>query len=284
MSGVRDWLRTATDRLAAAGLDEASVKAEWLLAERLRKPRWRLHEAPERAIPHELLPGLAADLSRLVLREPLQYVIGHTEFMGRRFLCDRRALIPRPETEELAALALADDELWSRPEPVVADVGTGTGCLALTLALERPHARVLGIDLYPEALALARENARQLGEPARLHWRQGDLLDGLPPASLDAVISNPPYVSEAEWPDLAVELREHEPRTAFVAGPGGLETLARLAEQAFVVLRVGGRLWLEMGSTQEQALAAHVCASGFCDVAVRPDLAGLPRLLKAVRR
>lgn len=283
MTRVGEWRAHATAELAVAGVDEAALKLEWLLVGVLGWPRWRVQAAAAEPVPDADLPRLHAALARLAAREPLQYVLGEADFFGRVFRCDRRALIPRPETEEMVARALDLADVWARPGPAVADVGTGTGCIALTLALERPAAQVVGIDLDSAALSLARENAERLGRPVGLSWREADLLDGQPETSLDLVISNPPYVSASEWQDLEPELRDFEPRRALVAGPDGIELLARLAEQAFRALRPGGRLFCEMGSTQGIELAAHLRQLGYSDVVVHNDLAGLPRMVMGVR-
>lgn len=283
MIRVGEWRLHAAAVLEATGVEEAALKLEWLLAGVLGWPRWRVQAAAAEAVPEAALPHLSSALARLAAREPLQYVLGEADFFGRVFRCDRRALIPRPETEELVARVLALADVWARPAPAVADVGTGTGCIAITLALERPAARVVGTDVAEAALQLARENAERLGRPAGLRWQQGDLLADQPAGSLDLVVSNPPYVSAAEWAELAPELRAFEPRRALVAGPGGLEVLACLAEQAFRALRPGGRLACEMGSTQGIALAAHLRQLGFSDVVVHNDLAGLPRMVFGVR-
>ncbi len=209
-------------------------------------------------------------------REPLHGAV-------RDFLCDRRALVPRPETEQLAEWVLAWAPLWARPKPVVADVGTGSGCLAVTLALERPAARVLATDTSSDALALARENAARHGVGGRLWFRQQDLLAGQPPASLDAVVSNPPYVATADWARCAATVRDFEPRAALDGGPDGLAVIRRLVRQARDALAPGGALFLEIGDRQAGAVRALLEAAGFADACVRRDHAGRDRLLRAVR-
>ena len=283
MNSLGELLTSTRAELAAAGLDEAGIKAEWLLAGLLGVPRWTLQAEPGRDVDPAALPRVRAAVDRLKKREPLSYVLGAAEFHGRVFRSDRRALIPRPETEELVEHVLSLQPVWDRPQPVVADVGTGTGCIALTLALERPEARVTGIDLDPSALELAHENGALLGNPRNLRWRLGDLLQGVPPASLDLVVSNPPYVSEAEWRGLEPELRHFEPWRALVAGATGLEILERLAAEAAVALRPGGVLVCEIGSTQGDAVAALLRRAGFEGVEVRRDLAGNPRIARGHR-
>ena len=283
MNSLGELLTSTRAELAAAGLDEAGLKAEWLLAGLLGVPRWTLQAEPGRDFDPAALPRVRAAVDRLKKREPLSYVLGAAEFHGRVFRSDRRALIPRPETEELVEHVLSLQPVWGRPQPAVADVGTGTGCIALTLALARPEARVTGIDLDPSALELAHENGALHGNPRNLRWRLGDLLQGVPASSLDLVVSNPPYVSEAEWRGLEPELRHFEPWRALVAGATGMELLERLAVEAVAALRPGGMLACEIGSTQGEAVAALLRRAGFEGVEVRRDLAGHPRIARGTR-
>lgn len=271
-------LADLASRLSAAGRDEASLKAETLVAHVAGVRRLDLYArrglglTPEQAA---LLDALAA---RVAAGEPIQYALGSAPFLGREFKVDRRALIPRPETEELVEAVLAHEVLWRGATPALADVGTGTGCIALTLAAERPCARVIAIDVSEDALALARENAVRLGLAERVEWRRGDLLAGVAPASLDAVVSNPPYVATGDLAGLAQEIRAHEPRGALDGGPGGLEIIGRLIDEAFVALRPGGTLFLETGESQGAEVRRRMAARGFANVETRRDLAGHERL------
>jgi release factor glutamine methyltransferase len=274
------WRDQAVDALRAAARSCPEATVEFWIAHVLGGGRGIVRLRAAHPLPPEIQARLDAGLARLRTGAPLQYVTGETEFLGRRFRCDRRALIPRPETEDLAARVV---EAWrgvaaERPLDLV-DVGTGTGCLAITLALELPGAQVTGIDLSAEALALARENAASLRAPVR--WRCGDLLEGIAPASLDGVIANPPYVSDVEWAGLDPGVRDHEPRLALAAGPTGLEVYTRLLPQALAALRPGGRLWLEIGDRQGESLLPLAEAAGAVDVRVLPDLSGRSRFLFA---
>jgi release factor glutamine methyltransferase len=223
---------------------------------------------------------LDALVARRLAGEPLQYLEGRIPFGPVELLVDRRALIPRPETEQLWELAVG---LLGRAGPgtPLVDVGTGSGALALALKHAFPSAPVYGTDLSAAALALARENAAANGLEAV--FLQGDLLDPLPAAlrgRVELIVSNPPYVSEAEWAALPDEIRLHEPREALVAGPAGTEVLSRLAAEAYWWLGVGGWLVCEIGETQGEAA---LDLFGAYEREVRFDLAGRPRFLVARR-
>jgi release factor glutamine methyltransferase len=210
--------------------------------------------------------------------EPLQYLEGAVPFGPVEVRVDGRALIPRPETEQLWELAVGLLGQAGPGTPLV-DVGAGSGALALALKAAFPSAPVYGTDLSPAALELARENAAAGG--LEVDFLEGDLLDPLPEklrGRVEMVVSNPPYLSEAEWKSLPEEIRLHEPREALVAGPEGTEVLARLAAEAYWWLGVGGWLICEIGETQGEAVLELF---GAYEREVRADLAGRPRFLVA---
>lgn len=215
-------------------------------------------------------------------RVPEQYLSAEQEFRGRAFRVDPRVLVPRPETEEVveAALTFVPRDRESR----VLDLGTGSGCIAISIALERPLARVLALDSSEGALEVARENAERLGA-SRIEFVRGDLAS--PPAEwigrTDLVISNPPYVSEEEWRTLAPEVRDHEPKAALVPGPSGDEAYDALAPAAFRLLVPGGALVLELGHRNAPGARAAAEAAGFRAIEIRPDVRGIPRILTARR-
>lgn len=228
----------------------------------------------------EPLPAAAAArfetlLARRLAGEPIAYLRGEKEFWGRPFHVDSRVLVPRPETEHLVEAALAE------PLPVhprLLDVGTGSGCLAVTLALERPAARVVATDRSLAALAVAAANARRHGVAGRVACAAADLLAGLDPTAFDLVVSNPPYVDPGEAPALSPEVCNFEPPLAlFPPGAGDL-LLARLLEQASG-LRRGVRLIVEIGAGQRDAVVRHGEAAGLLLAAERADYAGIPRVL-----
>ena len=280
---IAPLIQSVSSLLSSAGRDEARLKAELLVAHVLGIGRLDLLGQGTRSADPGAWTRLQALAARVAAGEPLQYVLGETAFYGRWFTTDRRALIPRPETEELVQAVLEDTDLWCRQQPVLVDVGTGTGCIALSLAAERPAARVLAVDRSPAALELARENERRLGLAGRVEWRAGDLLAGFAPGSADAVVSNPPYVASAEIDTLALEFRAHEPRSALDGGADGLRLVARLVEEAFAVLRADGRLWLEIGDGQAEAVRRLLAARGFSRTQVRRDLGGHERIVSGVR-
>jgi release factor glutamine methyltransferase len=269
---VRDAVRALARTLEHRGIDEASALAEWAVADLIRVGRAELRTEGARMLSGTDLPQLEERAERLAADEPLQYVLGYAGFLGRRFACDARALIPRPETEELVLAALR----LALPDPAaaarVADVGTGSGCIAVSLALERPNAAILATDTSAAALALAESNARALGAAARIRFLRADLLGDTAPGALDAVVSNPPYIESPSLAGLDRRVRDFEPRAALDGGPDGLEVIRRLAPASFAALRPGGHLLLEIGETQGPAVRAILGDAGFTDVRILPDL------------
>jgi release factor glutamine methyltransferase len=259
---TRDALRAAERRLAAAGVDTPRVDAEWLAAHVLGVARAQLHEHAE--IDDAVLEPL---LRRRESREPLAYVLGEWDFRRLTLKTDRRALVPRPETEILVGRALA--LIRDVAQPRVLDVGVGSGAIALAIADEHPTARVTGVDTSPEALALAAENASALGLPVDL--RETDYraaADGW-----DLVVANPPYVAPSTLAALQPELR-WEPPDALV-GKGFHEEIARLADTRAVAF--------EVGDGQAHAVAATLAEQGYQRITITQDLAGKERVVEGMR-
>lgn len=228
----------------------------------------------------ELAPDAAARLEAFVARraagEPAAYVTGRAGFRHLELRCDRRALIPRPETEQLVELALA-----RAVSGTAADIGTGTGCIALSLRHEGAFGRVLAVDLSADALALAAENARATG--LAIDLVRADLTAALGDATLDLLVSNPPYLTESEWAGLDPAVRAWEPRLALPSGADGLAAIGRLARDGGRVVRAGGWLALEVDSQRAHAAAALVAGAGWRDVAVMRDLFDRERFVLARR-
>jgi release factor glutamine methyltransferase len=264
------------DYFARGGVDAPRLTAEVLLAHALSCDRVRLYLDFDKPIGPNELAAFRGLVKRRASGEPTAYVIGSREFYGRRFRCDARALIPRPETELLVEAALA-----ALPEGGAAlDLCTGTGCVGLTLALERPGARVVAVDLSAGALALARENAAALGAEG-CELLEGDLYGPLPEgARYDVIVANPPYVPSAEVPSLAREL-SFEPALALDGGELGLDVTRRLVHGAIARLVPGGTLAIEMHESHATLLPALCAEVGLLSAEVRRDLAGLPRLVVA---
>ena len=271
-----DALAHATARLAEAGVESARLEAERLLAKACDDcARAFLYAELDRKLTPEQAAAFEVGVARREQREPLAYVLGEWGFRRLTLKTDRRALIPRPETEIVVERAL--EHIRGLDEPDVLDVGTGTGAIALAIADELPGARVTAIDVSTGALALARENLELTGVNGRVRLVEHDLTSGLGEGDFDLVVSNPPYVEPEELPTLQPEVRDWEPRIALVA-PGATENLARAAREA---LRPGGWLVLETAAGAGDRLERLLSGLGFDEVAITPDLAGRDRVAQA---
>jgi release factor glutamine methyltransferase len=262
-------LRRATAYLEDAGVDTPRLDAELLLADALGLSRLALYTEHDRPLTDPERAAFREHVRRRAAREPVAYILGEWGFRRLMLKVDRRALVPRPETEVLVERCLA--LIAGLDEPRVLDVGVGSGAIALAIADEHPGARVTGVDLSSNALALARENVERTGVAVEL--RAGSLEDVA--GEWDLVVSNPPYVTEAEFDSLDADIRLWEPRVALV-GDGLHEELARRLAR--------GRLALEVGDGQAPAVAATLRQLGYEDVRVTPDLAGRERVVEGIRR
>ena len=245
-----------------------------LLAHALGRQRIELYTDFDRPLDNGELDGYRELVARRARREPVAYILGEWGFRRLTLAIDRRALIPRPETEIVVERALA--HLHGIETPRVLDVGTGSGAIALAIADEHPGARVTAIDVSPEALSLARENAARTGPTIEL--LEHDLREGLPGGPYDLVVSNPPYVAPEELQTLMPDVRDFEPHLALV-GSGATEAVARAA------LRRSARRWLvlEVGDGQASTTAALLDELGFADVFTTPDLTGRDRVVEGRR-
>lgn len=277
---ARQWVEEGRIRLETAGVSEPLVKAEWWVREVLGVRRDELDGA---CPPEDMCGRLADGFRRLERHEPLQHVIGHVPFCQLSIRTDARALIPRPETEEMVSRILNAEGFWFRNEIQLADVGTGSGCIALALASARAEARVVATDCSEEALSLAAENARRLHLEQRITFMKADLLEGVLPGSLDGVVSNPPYIAGGLVDELDPSVRKFEPRLALDGGVDGLEVIRRLVVQAFTALKRGGRLWVEIGDEQSRQVQSLLGNAGYREVEVFPDMYGQARFAEAVR-
>jgi release factor glutamine methyltransferase len=266
---VREALAAASDALAAAGAESPRLDAELLLAEAVRRDRAELAADPDAGVDPAAARRFGTMVRRRVRREPVAYILERKGFRGIELGVDRRALTPRPETELLVEVAL---EL--RPATVL-DVGTGSGAVALAIADELPGARIVATDTSPGALDLARSNAARLGFADRVTFEAGTL----PGGRFDLLLANLPYVSEAEWRNLAPEIVDFEPREALVAGPGGLEAIAALLSALASDGTEAGALALEVGAGQATMVRELVRGAGYDQVEARLDLAGTERVV-----
>ena len=276
-------LRQTEAALVAAGVDEARRTAEWLVEEATGARRSRLHAFPETPVAAADADRLAALTARRALGEPVQYVVGHADFFGLRLAVGPGVLIPRPETEGLVEHALAS--IRGVPSPRVLDAGTGSGAIALAIKAQRPDADVHALDVSPDALGWARRNGAALGLAVTFH--EGDLLGpALPsplPEDLDLLVSNPPYVLDAERPGLAREVAAHEPALALFCGDDPALFYRALARHGTKHLRPGGAVWLEGHADHAGAVAEAFAAPAYAGVRVHRDLAGLDRYVEARR-
>ena len=269
-----DVLRRASEHLAKTS-ESGRLDAELLLAHTLGRHRIELYTDFDRPLSAQELDTYRELVGRRARREPVAYILGEWGFRGLTLTVDRRALIPRPETEIVVERALA--HLRGLDAPRVLDVGTGTGAIALAIADEHPGAQVSAIDLSADALELARENATRTGLAIEL--LQHDLRDGLPAGPYDLIVSNPPYVEPADLDTLMTDVRDYEPHLALV-GVGATEAVARAAVDA---LRPQGRLVLEVGDRQALETAALLDELGYVDVVTTPDLTGRDRVVEGRR-
>lgn len=272
----------AAARLRAAGVDNPGGDARLLMARALGVvPTWVFGHALD-PLPDEPKERFGELVGRREARVPLQHLLGEQEFFSLTFAVGPEVLVPRPETELLVEATL--DALAGIERPRVADVGTGSGCVAVALASQLGLGRIVAVDRSPAALEFARRNAAEHGFAERIAFHEGDLLEPLRGGEpLHAIAANLPYLSEAEWEDCEPEVREHDPREALVAGPEGLELIARLVEEAPPVLAKGGWLGLEVGWTQAERVAGLLRDGGWRDLRVRPDFAGIDRVVEARR-
>ena len=268
-------LSAASARLAEAGIDSARLEAELLLARACDDcARALLYAELDRELTPEQIAAFEANISRREQREPLAYVLGEWGFRRLTLKTDRRALIPRPETEVVVERAL--EHIREQPEPDVLDVGTGTGAIALAIADEHDGARVTAVDVSPAAIALARENRDLTGVNGRVELIEHDLTSGLGESQFDLVVSNPPYVEPGELETLQPEVRDWEPHVALVA-EGATEAVARAATEA---LRPGGWLVLETAASAGERMRSLLDDLGYEAVAITPDLAGRDRVVE----
>jgi release factor glutamine methyltransferase len=275
-------LADATAKLTTAKIDAPKLVAQMLLAHALGVPRANIFAYPQKqALQSHQLTTFRGFINRCISGEPVAYVVGHTEFYALDFLTDRRALIPRPETEHLVELVLARvKSQTSNVKFQMVDVGTGCGCIVVSLATHLPDLRFIATDTSGDALALAHENARRNKVNSRIQFLRGDLLAPVP-GRMDGVVANLPYVTTAEWQNLPRHIREHEPRVALDGGPDGLDLFRRLFSQAPRYVKPDGWLMLEIGATQGPAVSALARqAFPLAAVDLHRDYAGLTRVVE----
>lgn len=282
MLSVLEIIKKTTEFFAARGVESPRLNAELLVGHGLGLGRMQLYLQFERLLTHDELEKIRPLVRRRAQREPLQYVIGEMEFSGLKLKTDRRALIPRPETERLVELVVSHFQARSAPSRVL-DLGTGSGAIALALTRHFPAAEVTGVDCSAEALALAGENALRTGLQERVTWLNSNWFDALSAdARFDVIVANPPYLSVGDTAAAEPEVRDHEPHIALTSpGADGAADLATIIAGARRYLTAGGLLALETGITQHASLLALAAEAGFTRTRSMQDLTGRDRYVMA---
>lgn len=276
-------LKWAIDDFRARGIDTPRLDAELLLSKALGATRIQLIVDARRPLAPDELGRMRDMVRRRRTREPIAYILGEREFYGRAFRVDARVLVPRPDTETLVDVALARSRTVSLSMRAL-DLCTGSGCVAISLARERPTASLFATDLSPGALAVARDNALRLGA-YNVAFREGDLFAAVEPGRrFDVITANPPYIALDEIPTLAPEIREHEPRVALEAGADGLSVLRRVVEAAPPHLAPGGVLAVEVGAGEATEVTKLFEAARFVEVAVQRDHGRIERVVSGMLR
>lgn len=283
---VGKLLVNAQQILEGAGIANAAQEARWLLAYALEMKHHELASRAEQSVTTEQLARVMSVVRRRELREPLQYILGSQEFCGLDFSVTSAVLIPRPETELLIQESLREGRFVEGA--VLVDVGTGSGCVAVTLATILDGMRIFALDCSHAALKVAKGNADRHGVGDKIIWLEGDLLSPLKECvgvgTVDAIISNPPYIAEADWAGLQPEVRDYEPRGALLAGPQGIEFHVRLIHDSKEFLAPGGLLVMELGQNQAPLVRRAVEeATGYTGLQTVEDEAGIERVLIARR-
>lgn len=283
MNSLLELLQKSTEFLNKKGIENARLQSELIFAGTLRCRRLDLYLQFERPLSQDQVNTLRECIMRRARHEPVQYIVGDTDFRNLTLKCDARALIPRPETEELVDFVL--EKLNTiRPEGAsvrVLDLGTGTGAIALSIATERPNTQVVAVDKSADALTLARENAATLKSPVSVEFLQSDWFENVT-GIFDVIVSNPPYLTQAEWECAQPEVRDHEPLSALVADNAGLADLEKILRHARKHLVPDGFVAFETGIAQHDALAEIARSCGFEKTESVNDLSDRPRFFFAL--
>ena len=279
MLAVLEIIKKTTEFFAAKGVESPRLNAELLVGHALGLKRMQLYIQFERLLTEVELEKIRPLVRRRAQREPIQYIIGETEWFGLKLKVDRRVLIPRPETERLAELLT---QLVTTPPARILDLGTGSGALALALAKHWPEAMLTAVDVSSEALALAQENAVALTLNERVRFVESSWFAAIPAGEqFDLIVANPPYLSEAETAAAEPEVRGHEPRSALVSPEEGIADLRVIIAASLPFLNTGGLLALETGVAQHSELLRLCSEAGFSRSESQQDLAGRDRFVFA---
>jgi len=281
---VRDILNEAARNFANAGIDSPRLDAEILLSFCLGCERLDFIKNPTASVDEKALASFQKLVARRLAWEPVAYITGRKEFWSFVLEVNNSVLIPRPDTEVLVEEALKIYRELNLTEIRILDIGTGSGAIILALACEIPRARLTATDISAAALTTARKNAHNLDLDSQVEFLQGDLFEPVD-GFFDIIIANPPYIAEEEYDKLPAGVKNYEPREALLAGACGLDFYQEIVGKAPSHLKNNGWLLLEIGATQDVKIANIFAASGeYCDISIRKDYAGLPRVIKARRK
>ncbi len=280
---VKECIRYGASWLERRGVDEAAVVAELLAARLLKCKRMELHRFAESRPQQRILDALGRGLRRVAAGEPVQYVLGEWDFRELTLRVDKRALIPRPETEQLVDLVLKKLQSSLLPKPLVVDLGTGSGCIILSVAKAVEEGIFVGLDISDQALSLARENAKLNALEHKVYFARSDGCGEFDPGSVDILVSNPPYIPSAVVDRLDTRIRDHEPRLALDGGSDGLDLYRNLIFDAVMVVKPGGSVFFEIGDDQGAQVSTLLDEFGFIDVQLYKDYGGKDRFAAAVQ-
>ena len=282
---VLEVIKRSAEFLGKKGVESPRLQVELLLAHLLNVPRMKLYLDFERVLAPKELEALRELVKRRGQREPLQHIVGSTSFCGLEMTVNAHVLVPRPETEMLAEFGWTFlNSLANEKRSRALDFGTGSGCLAITLAVKCEHAEIFAIDISPDALAVARQNASAHRVDGRTQFFCGDGFGALPANErFDLIVANPPYISSAEIATLEPEVRDHDPRLALDGGEDGLDFYRRLAREAGPFLKSGGRIMMELGDGQAVAVEAIFTEEKWIVEEVKADYCKVQRFLIARR-
>jgi len=279
---VLEVIQRSATFLGKRGVDSPRLQIELLLAHVLSLPRLNLYLDFDRVLTGSQLDSVRELVRRRGEREPLQHLVGSTPFCGLEIRVNRHVLVPRPETELLAERAWEFLGGLSSSGPKAFDFGTGSGCVAIAMAVRCPAAEIYAVDISPDALVVARENARSRGVADRIRFDLGDGFASLPPGlAFDLIVANPPYIPGGEIDTLAPEVRDHDPREALDGGPDGLRFFRRLAAESAERLRPAGMILMEFGDGQAEEIGSIFQQNNWVVENVEPDYSGRPRIFSA---
>jgi release factor glutamine methyltransferase len=280
---ILEVIQRSTEFLAKKNVDSPRLQVELLLAHVLKMPRMKLYLNFEQILGPADLETLRELVRRRGQREPLQHILGTVSFCGLELSVNKNVLVPRPETEVLAERAWKFLAAFpAQPSPRALDLGTGSGCLAIAMAIHAPNALVTAVDISDEALVVARENAARLQVLERIEFHKGDMLQALSDEDQFAlIVSNPPYIPTAEMAALDPEVRDFDPRLALDGGPDGLDFYRRIAAGAAPFLQAGGKVMVELNDGGADLVSSLFDKHGWRVDAVEPDLNSRPRILIA---